>query len=434
MSVSKGGFMSEPKIKYKYAGKEILISGKAPKLATEFNCLGSDCPDTCCTGWNISLDKSTHKKYLNCADQNIQRISKKALKRRKGSEATTQNFSTISLNDNGQCVFLDGDSLCKVQKSLGEKFLSKTCNSFPRMVYRATDTEKEIFLGISLACPASAKICVSDNSAQDLVSLSEDELMNYFVSNKYPLVNVKSSLPTNFNSAVRSSVVNIVSDRHFTVFSKYLALDMFFKRLNAVIKDDQIIKSYIDILKVCQEVKDQLKIQTDIEMSENVLLFKLEHLVATAAVGNITNRSSVHKFYLYFKEAITLLNFDPSNINASIDKYKKAQDRFSDFYQSIPYAESNYLVNECSRHYYENPKIESYLVKLDEIFLRWAIVKFLASALTLKKEKMNLDTFSTILSSTSRTFDHNVNNSKVIVQKLTEKVGDKTAGFGLLLA
>ena len=39
------------------------MSEIAPNYVNEFNCLGSDCIDTCCQGWNINIDKNTHEKY-----------------------------------------------------------------------------------------------------------------------------------------------------------------------------------------------------------------------------------------------------------------------------------------------------------------------------------------------------------------------------------
>ena len=34
-----------------------------PKYMKNFECIGKDCIDSCCVGWNIQIDKNTYKKY-----------------------------------------------------------------------------------------------------------------------------------------------------------------------------------------------------------------------------------------------------------------------------------------------------------------------------------------------------------------------------------
>ena len=34
-----------------------------PDYYGKFRCLAGDCPDTCCVGWEIRLDKETRKRY-----------------------------------------------------------------------------------------------------------------------------------------------------------------------------------------------------------------------------------------------------------------------------------------------------------------------------------------------------------------------------------
>ncbi len=34
-----------------------------PEYMKEFQCIGSECEDTCCAGWRVSVDKDTFMKY-----------------------------------------------------------------------------------------------------------------------------------------------------------------------------------------------------------------------------------------------------------------------------------------------------------------------------------------------------------------------------------
>ena len=34
-----------------------------PDYYQDFECIAGDCPDTCCAGWQIVIDKKSQKKY-----------------------------------------------------------------------------------------------------------------------------------------------------------------------------------------------------------------------------------------------------------------------------------------------------------------------------------------------------------------------------------
>ncbi|MGB8454189.1 MAG: hypothetical protein WCD89_17895 [Anaerocolumna sp.] len=36
-----------------------------PHYYDEFTCIGGECPDTCCAGWNIEVDKKSAEIYKN---------------------------------------------------------------------------------------------------------------------------------------------------------------------------------------------------------------------------------------------------------------------------------------------------------------------------------------------------------------------------------
>ncbi len=42
-----------------------------------FTCIGSDCPDTCCKGWSISIDSDTAKIYKNTEGEFGAQLKKK---------------------------------------------------------------------------------------------------------------------------------------------------------------------------------------------------------------------------------------------------------------------------------------------------------------------------------------------------------------------
>ena len=40
-----------------------------PEYMLDFKCIGKDCIDSCCVGWNIEIDKKTFEKYKNSSNK-----------------------------------------------------------------------------------------------------------------------------------------------------------------------------------------------------------------------------------------------------------------------------------------------------------------------------------------------------------------------------
>ena len=46
----------------------------SPQYVNKFSCLGSKCPETCCHGMTIDIDKETHSKYQKIKIEGITNI------------------------------------------------------------------------------------------------------------------------------------------------------------------------------------------------------------------------------------------------------------------------------------------------------------------------------------------------------------------------
>ncbi|RJT47662.1 hypothetical protein [Rahnella woolbedingensis] len=57
--------------------KEILVS--EPSYVSHFNCVGAACRDHCCKRWNITVDKTTYKKYLKSEIPNIRKVAQEEM-------------------------------------------------------------------------------------------------------------------------------------------------------------------------------------------------------------------------------------------------------------------------------------------------------------------------------------------------------------------
>ncbi len=124
-----------------------------PQYYEQFRCLASDCPDTCCAGWEVVVDDETAARYEQLGGENA--VLKARIAAAIGEDAGEMVFRA---GPGGRCPFLNEGNLCDIQSALGEKGLCRTCRIYPRFV-RDYGGVRE--MGLSLSCPEAARIVLS---------------------------------------------------------------------------------------------------------------------------------------------------------------------------------------------------------------------------------------------------------------------------------
>lgn len=97
-----------------------------------FTCTGSSCKNTCCSGWDIALDKETYGFY----EASYGAFSK-FVKKNVGQNG---DVYFIRMTEQKECPFLDEEGLCKIYKEYGPEHMGNTCRHFPR-AYRKIEGE-----------------------------------------------------------------------------------------------------------------------------------------------------------------------------------------------------------------------------------------------------------------------------------------------------
>tara|TARA_B100000963_G_scaffold281611_1_gene250127 strand:- start:184 stop:1392 length:1209 start_codon:yes stop_codon:yes gene_type:complete len=172
-----------------------------PNYYNKFECLGSECSETCCQGWNIDVDHNSHLKLNDLSRKCDDNIEKFLIKSR---NPTHDKFSYINMKKNGFCPFLDKNQLCGIQKKYGENYLPETCKNFPR---RTLDFDTVQVKTLSLACPEVARLC-----------LSQKDSMKVFLNEKQE-VNFLKIVPNHLHNSY-TKVGEQLFNRIFTLFNK----------------------------------------------------------------------------------------------------------------------------------------------------------------------------------------------------------------------
>jgi lysine-N-methylase len=117
----------------------------APRYLSSFRCLADACDDTCCDGWNVTIDPPTFARWQ--AALGPARTAAIVDDARPGR-------LRLRVLAGGRCGQLGDDRLCAIQRELGEDALADTCALFPRLLQAAGD---RLEATATLACPEIAR-------------------------------------------------------------------------------------------------------------------------------------------------------------------------------------------------------------------------------------------------------------------------------------
>lgn len=129
----------------------------SPPYQSTFTCLAGACPDTCCDGFRIAVDKKTYDRYQSCSDTELApRLAE--FVRIDPASRSDNTYAGIQLTS-PECPFLAADKLCGIQSKLGEDWLPNTCATFPRIVNKSGYTTE---ISLDLSCPEAARLALLD--------------------------------------------------------------------------------------------------------------------------------------------------------------------------------------------------------------------------------------------------------------------------------
>jgi hypothetical protein len=143
----------------------------ATRHASEFACAGPDCPDTCCRGWLIEVDKPTRKKYLSKPDL------------QDAFDDLPDGSSAMRCDQTSGLCLHNREGWCGIQEKYGEDFLSDTCHFYPR-TYRQIGRQR--YMGVSFSCPEAAYAALYGNAALERSPSPENRPVGILINRQLP--------------------------------------------------------------------------------------------------------------------------------------------------------------------------------------------------------------------------------------------------------
>lgn len=131
-----------------------------PNYYDQFECIAGACPDTCCAGWQIMIDKQSLEMYKNTTGGFGNRLQNEI----DWKEEAFRQY-------NGDCAFLNEAGLCDIYSELGKDSLCQTCKQYPRYTEEFEGVREE-FLCIS--CPVVADMLL-EKKEKTVLNITETE-------------------------------------------------------------------------------------------------------------------------------------------------------------------------------------------------------------------------------------------------------------------
>lgn len=370
-----------------------------PDYLTNFQCIGSDCEDTCCKDWRIDIDSDTYKKYDSINDLSLKNLIKNNIK--KSSSKDRFKYGHISLTCKNECPFLDKDKMCSIHLNLGEEFLSNTCYIYPRVINEYNNTYEK---SLSLSCPEAARKILMNEKGIEFNYNYEPENTRGFVSKRItPDYNKENNL---ILWDLRALSIAIIQKRELHIEDRLILLGIFsskIKEASSGSKKGNLVK-ILDEFKLFLEQEDLTSILHGLNGNSKIKIDLTNFLIEYRVKQGI----KYERFIDVINEMAKALEMtSDTNMERSIDLYGIYYSKYyRPFIQKHEYIFENYLVNHIFKDMYPN-SVNKMFDEYLKIVINFTMIKMILVGVSGYNKLLNFDTVVKVFQSFSKTVEHN---------------------------
>ncbi|WP_442602626.1 flagellin lysine-N-methylase [Paenibacillus sp. KN14-4R] len=313
-----------------------------PKYMAEFKCIGGECEDTCCNGWQVHIDQKTYKQYNRVKDRELAGDLNKYVKRVR-SGVNDQAYARIIMNEEGDCRFLNEQRMCGIQLKLGEKYLSNVCNHYPREFNKVNGV---LEISTSISCPEAARKVLLNPEGIVFEEMRAEEDSTYMLLRNFDTqVHEKQNNIIRYFWELRIFTIQILQSRDYSLEDRLVILGLFYQNIQNHIDEGEIESCLATINKYTRLVQngDFQGILAEIPTSVTVQMGLLKGLGDMRL--QMSNINKTYKAcYMNFLEGI---EFDETvTPEQTGERYRNAYEHhFKPFMNEHGYILENYLVN-----------------------------------------------------------------------------------------
>jgi hypothetical protein len=414
---------------------EMEFSSDSAKFYDEFQCIGSDCSDTCCAGWTISLTKKEHARYKNASSIKVRDISKTKIKRFRGDGASDSFFSVMQLSDSGACNFLDREGLCVIQSEMGEDALSHICSMYPRGITEGKNGSGWHYRkSLALSCPEAARLCLE---APTSIALSEvtTSTNRPFLKKNYG-VGSTGGLEESVYSEIETAMLSFSQNMEWSTLQKYLGLTVFLRQLEASVPAGLAGVQGINVFNASKITSDAVSTLDTPHRSEDQMLVLVQFVRACFDAARLLAKDGrENKFTGFLSSAHDNLKEEDGPENLSVYKFEGGLECVDKLILEAPFLRDNFISSELMRKLRTCANFADIHKCIERVMVDWSIIRFvLACNVTpTMDQKKQKDMLVAIVAATCRAFEHSTTLWDQIFSSLGDSSEARSAKVGLLL-
>lgn len=195
-----------------------------------FTCIGGSCPDNCCIGWQVELDKRTFQSYQQIQENGLKKNIRRYVYLNPDEMDPKIDYGLVELLPDKRCPFLDPENLCSIQREKGEEYLSNVCAGYPRMINRV---EGVLEYSLTLSCPEAARLVLNREEPLRWIpgegQLGRRQILNV----DYRASDYLGQFLAENLVMLREKTIAILQDRQFSLARRIQILGDFFEGLDS---------------------------------------------------------------------------------------------------------------------------------------------------------------------------------------------------------
>lgn len=364
-----------------------------PKYMLTFKCIGSECVDTCCAGWDINIDGDTYKNYTSCTGSLKELVTGKFRENKDNEDYFNKGF--MILKEENKCPFLNNKLLFDIHGGIGEENLCITCKRFPR-VYNIVDDVYE-----KSGLPSCEEICT-----MAFLNKEKMEFIEYEEEIDESAIEIRRIIDTEaFEGSdsllqyfwdIRVISINIMQNRSFSIEERLSILKSFYNEI-----EDLYNKEDFDKIEEVLEAYSDGEIDF-ISLKDLNLTGSNEFYLSLLDEELINNIRS-----LRLKECINECKASILKLNDSM-KYIEEETNLIEEVEKYSYIFENYLVNQIFKDLIPVNKGESLNLSINILINSYKIIKAYIIGIALNsKDEIGEEGIIRVIQSLSKDIEHN---------------------------
>lgn len=379
-----------------------------PVYMHKFSCIGPECEDSCCIGWQININREIYDSLKKIKQPELKSQIVSGVKRNFTNNKPS-DYARLVMKSNGECPFLTG-GLCKIHLKLGEQFLPDTCFMYPR-VYNLINGVLEKSALVS--CPQAARLILLNPSGIEFDQIEENIAERKLITQR-----AVTSKAEQFLWELRFFAIELLQNRDYSIADRLIILGTFCIEVQQSLDKEnaEIIPEIISSFRhsaLTGELKEELE---EIKTYYRIQVEFLEILI-----GTLAKKGRYGEYYQRFSEGLGLNS--EKFIEAAAERYQEAlQNYYQPFMFENGYILENYLVNYLFSNTFPCGIYPSVYDEFIMLIVHYALIKFQLVGLAGYYKALSPEVALNLIQSFARHFEHNKNHLKEILS-LLHRVG-----------